>query len=58
MSDKEIVKEEHSKKNKGHGPGKQVMPGANRCGPAIGKGQWEVVATNPLKFNVRRGTKA
>jgi len=40
---------------KGHGPGKQVTPGANVCPAGAGKGKiGKVVATNPLTLKVRR----
>ena len=45
----------NSNKPKGHGPGKQVTPGANVCPPGAGKGRiGKVIATNPLTYKVRR----
>ena len=39
---------------KGHGPGKQVMPGANVCPPGAGKGKIGTVKGDPLSVKIRR----
>jgi len=50
-----MEKEQGSKAPKGHGAGKQVMPGANRAPAGAGKGKiGKVVATNPLTLKIRK----
>jgi hypothetical protein len=39
---------------KGHGPGKQINPGANVCPPGAGKGKIGTVKGDPLSINIRR----
>ena len=39
---------------KGHGPGKQVKPGANVCPPGAGKGRIGEDKGDPLTLKIRR----
>ena len=48
------AKESNSKAPRGHGPGKQIRPGANVCPSGAGKGKIGKVIGDPLKVNVRR----
>ena len=42
-----------SKKNTGHGPGKEIKPGANVCPNTVGKGIIGTVKGDPLKQKIR-----
>ena len=44
-----------SKKNNGHGPGKQIKPGANVCPSPAGTGIIGTVKGDPLKTPIRTG---
>ena len=48
-----MEKEQGSKAPKGHGPGTQVMPGANVCPKGIGKGVIGEIKGDPLKSKIR-----
>ena len=53
-----MEKEQGSKAPKGHGPGPQVMPGANRAPSGCGKGKiGKVIAENPLTLKIRSPKK-
>jgi len=44
----------NSKAPKGHGPGKQIKPGANVCPAGAGKGIIGTSKGDPLKQKIRR----
>ena len=54
MSNKKIVKENSNAPN-GHGPGKQIKPGANVCPAGAGKGIIGKQLGDPLKQNIKQG---
>jgi len=48
------MEKQGSKKNTGHGPGKQIKPGANVAPSTAGKGIIGTVKGDPLKQKIRR----